>query len=129
MKTRNHTGKRSKLEVIAKYMSHVIGFSKTGALVFLDIHSWVCSVHLESTSGASFSYLRHFFVPYDWFSGIRICDIVCAMANDDVVFARNDGIAVIKDGMEYVEIVDVQEQNLEGEANIGLEEGSLGDSR
>ena len=101
---------RSQVDFLADYIFHIIGISESGKLVFLDTHSWVCSASLESTFGGSVSYSRHFFVPYDWFSGTR--DIVCGLGRQDVVLARNDDLAIIKGGLEYVEKVDVRLERL-----------------
>jgi WD40 repeat protein len=95
----------SQLSTLAIYVSHIIGITNDGKLVFLDIHSWVCSASLDANRSSSFSYTRHFFVPADWFSGIR--DIICALTKRDVVFSRNDNLVVIKNGLDYVEKVDV----------------------
>jgi WD40 repeat protein len=96
---------RSQIDVLADHVSHIIGISDSGRLVFLDSHSWVCSAGLEGNYSSSFSYSRHFFVPYDWFSGTR--DIICALSRRDVIFARNDNLAIVKGGLEFVETVDV----------------------
>lgn len=52
---------------------HVIGVSD-GRLIFVDVNSWVCSADLEKPEAI---YLRHFLVPYDWFSmtGHMICTL------------------------------------------------------
>lgn len=109
---------RSQIDFLADYVSHIIGISESGMLVFLDTHSWVCSASLESTFGSAVSYSRHFFVPYDWFSGTR--EIVCGLAKRDVVFARNDNIAIIKGGLQYVEKVDVSLEPLSPKVGPGL---------
>ncbi|KAK0129195.1 hypothetical protein ONS95_001130 [Cadophora gregata] len=101
---------RSQVDFLADYVSHIIGISDSGKLVFLDTRSWVCSASLESTFGSSVSYSRHFFVPYDWFSGIR--DILCGLTKRDVVFARHGDVAIIKGGLEFVEKVDVKHELL-----------------
>ncbi|CZT03944.1 related to NACHT and WD domain protein [Rhynchosporium graminicola] len=111
----------SQIEFLADYVSHIIGISESGSLVFLDTHSWVCSASLESTFGKAVSYLRHFFVPYDWFSGTR--EIVCGLAKRDVVFARNDDVAIIKGGLEFVEKVDVRLEPLNSKAGPGFDFG------
>ncbi|EXJ70758.1 uncharacterized protein A1O5_05748 [Cladophialophora psammophila CBS 110553] len=106
------------LNALTRYVSHVIHLNDSGKLVFLDSHSWVSSIDLEdfakfamATPAASgppsppIRYSRHFFVPYDWFSGTR--DIVCAATMRDVLFARNGEIAIIKNGLDYAEEVAV----------------------
>ena len=94
------------LAILASYIAHVIGFSDTNKLVFLDKHSWVCSIDLESLEQGSISYSRHFFVPHDWFSGVR--SIICAIVKREVLFARNEDIAIVKGGLEYSETVTIE---------------------
>lgn len=94
------------LTTLANCVAHVIGFGDANQLVFLDTRSWVCSVDLEDISESSVSYSRHFFVPYDWLAGTR--DVICAVAQRDVLFARNDDVAIIKGGLEYAEKVNVE---------------------
>ena len=98
-------GLSSQLQLLAKSISHIIGLSSsTYRLVFLDTHSWVCSTNFKNIEENSpISYSRHFFVPYDWFAGTR--DIICAMAHPDVLFARNGAVAVVKGGLDHVEMV------------------------
>jgi hypothetical protein len=54
---------------LANRAAYIISLSPTGRLVFLNTHSWVCSLDLESLSNKSlpiktFYTLRHFFVPH-----------------------------------------------------------------
>ena len=88
------------LAALAHCVAHIVGLGAANQLVFLDTHSWVCSADLEGLSNSSVLYSRHFFVPYDWFAGTR--DLICAMAQRDVVFARNGDVAIIKGGLEKV---------------------------
>lgn len=97
------------LATLANRVAHVIGFGDANQLVFLDTQSWVCSADLEHLGNSSVSYSRHFFVPYDWLAGTR--DVMCAVARRDVLFARNDDVAIIKGGLEYAEKVNVEMQN------------------
>ncbi|PPJ58643.1 hypothetical protein CBER1_03547 [Cercospora berteroae] len=91
---------------IAKLVFHGIGFLENGRFVFLDKQSWICSVHLKRTQpGGTFHYHRHFFVPHEWYSGTR--EILCALVKRNVLFARNDKVAVISGGLEYVQEVSV----------------------
>ena len=94
------------LAILASRIAHVIGFSGANKLVFLDKHSWVCSIDLEGLDQGSISYSRHFFVPHDWFSGTR--SMICAVAQREVLFARNDDIAIVKGGLEYSEKVIIE---------------------
>lgn len=84
---------------IMSLISHVIGFSDTRRLIFLDGQCWVCSLSLDQKIDKTVQYTRHFFVPYDWLSGSR--GIVVALVGRKVVFSRNDGIAIIQGGFDY----------------------------
>ncbi|GIZ46684.1 hypothetical protein CKM354_000980200 [Cercospora kikuchii] len=89
---------------IAKLVFHGIGFLENGRFVFLDKQSWICSVHLKRTQpGVTLHYHRHFFVPHEWYSGTR--EILCGLVKRHVLFARNDKVAVISGGLEYVQEV------------------------
>lgn len=99
------------LAALASRVAHIIGFTKTDHILFLDSHSWVCSADLEEFNDYSVSYLRHFFVPYEWFAGTR--NILCAVAQQDVIFARNDGVAVVKGGLEHGEKVIIEVEDTE----------------
>ena len=94
------------IATLARRVAHVIGLGNINQLIFLDTHSWVCSADLEGLGKTSISYSRHFFVPYDWYAGTR--DLLCAVAQRDVLFARNDDLAIIKGGLEYAEKVHVE---------------------
>ncbi|PMD20579.1 hypothetical protein NA56DRAFT_170291 [Hyaloscypha hepaticicola] len=85
-------------------VAHVIGICDPGKLVFLDTHSWVCSTDLGDVGGTSMSYVRHFFVPYDWFSGTR--DLICMISRRNVLFARNDNVVVVRGGLDHTEMVE-----------------------
>ncbi|KAI9778642.1 MAG: hypothetical protein M1816_004005 [Peltula sp. TS41687] len=106
------------LAALAHCVAHLIGLDGAGKLIFLDTHSWVCSADLESLGNSSISYSRHFFVPYDWFSGIR--DIICAVAQRELLFARNDDVAIVKGGLEYAEKVNVEVEGTETKGSEGL---------
>ncbi|MCJ1396233.1 hypothetical protein MMC18_009122 [Xylographa bjoerkii] len=106
------------LAALAHVMAHVIGLGDAGKLVFLDTRSWVCSTDLESLGSGSVSYSRHFFVPYDWFAGVR--DVICALAQRNVVFALNDDIAIVRGGLEYAENVNSEVEGVESEMTQGL---------
>ena len=98
------------LTTLAHHVAHIIGYSDSGKLIFLDTQSWVCSADLENLGTSSVSYMRHFFVPYDWFSRIR--DVICAVAKRDVLFTRNDDIGIIKGGLEYMEKVQLKTEEV-----------------
>lgn len=109
----------SELAALADRVAHVIGFRDDGTLVFLNRHSWVCSADLESLGHSSFSYIRHFFVPYDWFTGTR--EVMGAISQRDVVFACNNNVAIVKNGLEYTEKVDATvDDNTEKNKSMSL---------
>ena len=91
------------LTSLAQRMAHVLGFRKPNQLIFLDSRSWVCSVDLNNTTGPSVSYSRHFFVPYDWFAGSR--DLLGAVTQRDVMFAKDDELVVVKGGSHFAQEV------------------------
>jgi hypothetical protein len=85
-------------------VAHVIGIRDPCKLIFLDTYSWVCSTDLGDVGGTSMSYVRHFFVPYDWFSGTR--DLICMISKRNVLFARNDNVVVVRGGLDHTEMVE-----------------------
>ncbi|KAK2881767.1 hypothetical protein FQN49_000434 [Arthroderma sp. PD_2] len=96
----------SKSSALAAKAAHILGVITSHHSckpIFLDSHSWVCSVDMRSWEDYPLSYSRHFFIPYDWFAGMR--DIIRTIADQDIVFARNDELAVIKWGFECEEVV------------------------
>ena len=86
---------------LASHISHIVGLCNNNRrLVFLDTHSWVCSVDLEDRRLGS-SYLRHFYIPYDWFSGSK--EMICVVTrNQEVLLARNDELAIIRGGFDHL---------------------------
>ena len=93
------------LNGLTRHVAHLIGFCNGNQLIFLNTRSWVCSVHLESLVNVPITYDRHFFIPYDWFAGTR--NVICGIVGREVVFARNDSVIVIKNGLEYAETVEI----------------------
>ena len=91
--------------LIVSLISHIIGLSETQKLIFLDRQSWVCSIALEQKSSKSIQYTRHFFVPFDWFSGSR--GIVATVSGHHVIFARNDGVAVVHGGFDFTYAISI----------------------
>ena len=89
------------LAALAQRVAHVIGLGTNNQLIFLDTHSWVCSADLKGLGNYTISCSRHFFVPYDWYAGTR--DLLCTVAHRDILFARNDDLAIVKGGLEYAE--------------------------
>lgn len=91
--------------IMAKHISHVIGTAVPNRLVFLDKESWVSSIEI-CTYTTPKTYLRHFYVPYDWFSGAK--DIICALTSEKrsntvdwvVLLVKNCELAVIRGGFQ-----------------------------
>ena len=96
------------LMTLARNVAHVIGLTEANHLIFLNTHSWICSTDLEdpSISSSSMSYSRHFLVPYEWLAGTR--NALCAVVMRDLIFARNDDVAIVKGGLEYVKKVNME---------------------
>jgi hypothetical protein len=92
---------------LARHVSHIIGICDNSKIVFLDANSWICSVELKGQAPSS--YFRHFYVPYDWFSGSK--NVICAVTSSGigrdkgqkVLLARHEELAIIKGGFEYAE--------------------------
>ncbi|MCJ1356771.1 MAG: hypothetical protein MMC33_006767 [Icmadophila ericetorum] len=102
---------KPQLSALAHCVAHVLGLVDTYKLVFLDTDSWVCSVDLEGLTAKSVTYSRHFFVPYDWLSGTR--DVICAVSQREILFARNDELAIVKGGLEFAEKVSLEAETAE----------------
>jgi WD40 repeat protein len=92
------------LSTLTDCVAHIIGVREPGKLVFLDTHSWVCSADLGDLGGSSMTYARHFFVPYDWLSGMR--DLICTISKRNVLFARNDNVVIVQGGLDHIEMVE-----------------------
>ncbi|PGH11162.1 hypothetical protein AJ80_07264 [Polytolypa hystricis UAMH7299] len=86
------------LHALAPHVAHVMIVINGTKLIFLDTRSWVCSVDLQNLNQPLVSYCRHFFVPYDWFSGIR--DVISAVTKRDIIFSRRDHIVIVKGGLD-----------------------------
>ncbi|PYH64510.1 NACHT and WD domain protein [Aspergillus vadensis CBS 113365] len=89
----------NRVATLSKYIANCIGVTASSKVVFLDTHSWVCTADLDTPEDSKELYVRHFFVPYDWFSGSR--HIISTLARRDVLMARKSDLAVIKGGLEY----------------------------
>lgn len=89
----------------------IIRIIKTGfdtySLIFLSQSGWVCSVELNAESDRpENTFRRHFFVPMAWLStSAKVIVRVTEMR--DVVFVRGEELAIIKNGLENVEVVDM----------------------
>ncbi|KAH1908826.1 hypothetical protein KXV57_002705 [Aspergillus fumigatus] len=83
-----------RLALLSQRVAHVIGICESSRLVFIDTDSWVCSVGLENQAFEITSYIRHFFIPRDWFTGSR--EVISAVLRRDILFARNDDLVIVR---------------------------------
>ena len=89
-----------KYQSLVRQVKNFIG-EHADRLVFLHRSSWVHSAHLPSSSFNVCD--RHFFLPADWLSTNN--DLMFGMArNGDIIFVKRDEVAVIKRGLEHVEL-------------------------
>ena len=73
------------------------------SILFLDHDGWICSVEMTENLIPA-HYKRHFFLPFDWLStNTRL--LLDVTAKGDTIFARRDELAVIKRGLDFVEMV------------------------
>ena len=87
-------------------IEHIIGSHGT-KLLFLDHQMWVCSLDLESDKGECY---QHFFIPNDWV-GANWNLLLKVTPLGDVVFVKEDELAVISRGLEYGDLIDLQGNN------------------
>lgn len=85
---------------IAGQVNNLVGVDGR-RLVFLGKDDWVCSVDPESADGDRYS--RHFFLPADWLSS-HIKLMMELTHNGDIVFAKRGEVAVIKRGLNNIEV-------------------------
>ncbi|OIW22408.1 WD40 repeat-like protein [Coniochaeta ligniaria NRRL 30616] len=89
-------------------VDYIIGTVKrfnAWCLLFISRKGWVCSVELRSGSVDTFQ--KHFFIPSVWRTGNSSFNAK-VRRNQDIVFAHNDGVIVVKNGLdigEYVSII------------------------
>lgn len=77
----------------------IIGMMRE-SILFLDHDGWICSVEMEDSMPKH--YKRHFFLPYDWLStSARL--LVSFTAKHEIIFGKQDELAIIKRGLECVE--------------------------
>jgi len=98
------------LNSLGEILSHLIGtFGKVigfirDHFIFLDHDGWVCSVDMADSLTVPDTYKRHFFLPSDWLSTND--DLLFAITDQqDILFAKDHELAVIKRGLECVEVV------------------------
>ncbi|EAW21800.1 NACHT and WD domain protein [Aspergillus fischeri NRRL 181] len=96
-----------RLALLSQRVAQVIGICESSRLVFLDTGSWVCSVGLENPTSDITSYIRHFFIPYDWIAGSR--EVISAVLRQDILFARNDDLVIVRGGFDFTEEIYLQE--------------------
>lgn len=66
------------------------------SLIFLSHLRWFCTLDLDSSNDDS--YVRHFFVPPEWYSfGHQL--MCCVTVKGDVVIVQDDDIIVVKKGL------------------------------
>ena len=70
-------------------------------LVFLHSEGWICSA--EARAAKSEVYNRHFFLPIDWLTS-NTNMITEVTYNGDIIFVKGEEVAVIKRGLENVEM-------------------------
>ncbi|PWY75065.1 NACHT and WD domain protein [Aspergillus heteromorphus CBS 117.55] len=92
-----------KTAVLGHHVAHIIGLRGPNKVVFLDTRSWVSTVDLDEPDDSRILYVRHFFVPHEWFAGMR--NIIVALDQRDVLIARNSDLAVVRGGFEYAQVV------------------------
>ena len=91
------------IQKLSNQIYHIIDISSLGKLVFIDKQSWVSSIQLHTIDQKQLSYSRHFFIPYGWYSGVR--DVVCAAVRRNLLFARNDNVVIVKNGLDHTEMI------------------------
>ena len=85
----------------AQNILHVIG-AYGSKIVFLDRNFWVCTIDVESVAGEP--YIRHFFIPSDWYSQQKQL-IFRVSVRGDILFARGDEVAAVGNGLEHEEVL------------------------
>lgn len=89
-----------KYRSLTDQVKYLIGEHKQ-RLVFLHSSGWICSSNLQSSTADGYD--RHFFLPADWLSTNN--DLMIGLTrNGDVIFVKRDEVAVIKRGLENVEV-------------------------
>lgn len=90
-------------------IAHVLGVSASGAFIFLDRSSWVCSVDLKAHLGRPSREVgearvkRHFFLPHTWFAGRR--EMISGLVRRDVVLARGGELSIVRDYLDHEALV------------------------
>lgn len=74
-------------------------------ILLLDDDGWVCSLEAGEVWAELRTYKRHFFLPTDWLSTNDGLNIAYSKLGN-VIFAKEDEVAVIRKGLECVEEVE-----------------------
>lgn len=80
---------------VASEMLSVVG-TYGACLVFLNHLHWFCTLDLRDTMDKS--YVRHFFIPPEWYSSTRQLNC-CVTSKGDIVIVQEEEIIIIKRGM------------------------------
>jgi WD40 repeat protein len=91
---------------MAAEMMSVIGVHGS-SLIFLNHRRWFCTLDLDNPGDDV--YVRHFFMPPEWYSSGR--QLVCHItAKGHVVFVQEEDITVIKNGLYYQDLVNLDQK-------------------
>ena len=74
-------------------------------LIFISESGWICSVNFDTPAPYE-SFQRHFFIPFAWLS-TRATIISTVTARKDILFVRGHEVAVVRKGLEAVEVVPI----------------------
>ena len=80
---------------VASEILSVVGIYGS-SLVFLNHLHWFCTLDLEDSEDDS--YVRHFFIPAEWYSS-SIQLICCVTVKGDVAIIQDEDIIVVKNGL------------------------------
>jgi WD40 repeat protein len=92
-------------EALSPRLERLIGVVAPSTLVFLDIDLWVCTINMQKFDGRSF--LRHFFIPYDWLSASGHRVLMDVVGQLDVLAVRNEEVAIVRRGLRPEEEVEL----------------------
>jgi hypothetical protein len=90
--------------VLGRNVKYFIGIASS-RLVFIDRDSWLSSVNLVTYSGKE--YVRHFYVPYEVVAGNTGVMAVLTAASD-IAFAREGELAVVRNGMRFQNVIEIE---------------------
>ncbi|KAK2882748.1 hypothetical protein FQN49_000060 [Arthroderma sp. PD_2] len=88
------------------------GISSANQLVFVDKHSWVCSIGLTNLSADSLSYRKHFIIPHqihDPYIFSRFPNpYTFLISKQNVILLSHGNLVIVKGALQYGETVDVE---------------------